>query len=414
MKEIILKNIQLVKTTARHLVNFTDDQICSIVLEVAASINENIPTILAENAKDLAKMPESDPKFDRLLLNSSRLKSMVSDMQKVANLPSPIGQIIETKTLPNGLHLQKIRVALGVLGIVYESRPNVTLDVFCIAIKSGNALVLKGSQDAQSSNECLVTILQKVLQKYDLQHIVYLMPAGRAHLVHLLEATKLVDCIIPRGSQGLIDYVRENSKVPVIETGAGVVHIYYDASADPEKSKEIITNAKARRVSVCNALDCLVIHQNHISDLPFLLHDLIIQHNCTIYADADSFDYLDALSNKVYLAENQHFGKEFLSMAMSIKTVQDIHEAVDFIAQYSSKHSECILSEDQKNIDYFTKNVDAAVVYVNASTSFTDGGEFGMGAEIGISTQKLHARGPMALSEMTSYKWIAIGNGQIR
>jgi glutamate-5-semialdehyde dehydrogenase len=290
----------------------------------------------------------------------------------------------------------------------------VTLDVFSICLKSGNAIVLKGSQDAYDSNFFIVGIIKKVLQQFDLQDIIYLLPAEREHLIHLLEAVNDVDCIIPRGSQKLIDYVRQHSKVPVIETGAGVVHTYIDQFADLEKAKNIITNAKARRVSVCNALDCLVVHQNRLNDLPFLLEKLIQQHDCTFFADKKSFKILEKASLNVFLATDNDFGKEHLSMALSIKTVKDDIEAVDFISTYSSKHSEAIVTENQGVMDFFTQNIDAAVVYVNASTAFTDGGEFGFGAEIGISTQKLHARGPMALREMTSYKWVVKGNGQVR
>ncbi len=410
----IKENIKKVRIAARQLSALSDAHFQAILHQVADAIDENTAQLLVENAKDLARMDSKDPKYDRLLLNENRVKSITNDMRKVADLESPLNRILEEKTTANGLFFQKISVALGVIGVVYESRPNVTLDVFSICLKSGNAIVLKGSQDAYDSNFFMVKIIKNVLQTFDLQDIIYLLPAEREHLIHLLEAVNDVDCIIPRGSQNLIDYVRQNSKVPVIETGAGVVHTYIDKSADLEKAKNIITNSKARRVSVCNALDCLVVHEKRLNDLPFLLKNLIEQHDCTFFADKKSFKIIEGISPNVHLATKSDFGKEHLSMTLSIKTVENEIEAVDFISSNSSKHSEAIVAENQGVMDFFAQNLDAAVVYINASTAFTDGGEFGFGAEIGISTQKLHARGPMALREMTSYKWLVKGDGQVR
>ena len=413
--EEIIQNIKKVKIASRTLVSIDEHLICNLLYNLAEEIRRYASDLIAENAKDLARMDSNDPKYDRLLLDKKRIDAIAEDMENVAHLPHPLGVVLEEKTLLNGLFLQKKSVPLGVIGIVYESRPNVTFDVFSIALKSGNALVLKGSSDAHFSNIFIVNMIKKVLQKFDLQDIIYLLPSERESLIYLLEAVDEVDCIIPRGSKGLIDYVRVNSKVPVIETGAGVVHVYIDEFADLKKGKKIVTNSKARRVSVCNALDCLVVHESRLKDLPFLLKDLLEKHNCTIFADEKSYAFLENKNEKlIQKATERHFGHEFLAMQLVIKTVADVEEAVDFISTFSSKHSEAIVTEKQVVADFFTLFIDAAVVYVNASTAFTDGGEFGMGAEIGISTQKLHARGPMALQEMTSYKWIVTGNGQVR
>lgn len=415
MEQEIIQNLKKVRLASRKLNALHDEQIAEIICNVANEIKKFAKDLIAENAKDLARMDSKDSKYDRLLLDEKRINSIADDMEKVAHLPSPLGQILEENILTNGLFLQKKTVPLGVIGIVYESRPNVTLDVFSITLKSGNATILKGSSDAHFSNIFIVNIIKNILQQYDLQDIIYLLPSERASLIHLLQAVNEVDCIIPRGSKGLIDYVRANSKVPVIETGAGVVHIYFDKEADLEKGKNIVTNSKARRVSVCNALDCLVLHESRLKDLSFLLENLLEKYNCEIFADEKSYEFLkNKNSNLVKNAKESDFGKEFLAMQLAVKTVENSNEAMDFINTFSSKHSEAIVTENQKTADLFTLNIDAAVVYVNASTAFTDGGEFGMGAEIGISTQKLHARGPMALREMTSYKWIVKGDGQIR
>ena len=374
------------------------------------------PEILDANQEDLDRMNPNDPKYDRLKLTEERLEGIASDLINVAKLDSPLGEIISGKTLDNGLELKKIRVPIGVIGIIYESRPNVTFDVFSLCLKTGNALVLKGGSDAYASNSCIVDVIHKVLKKNKVStDIVSLLPAGREATKALLQAVGFVDMIIPRGSQGLIDYVREHSKVPVIETGAGIVHTYFDQSADLEKGKEIICNAKTRRVSVCNALDCLLVHQSRVSDLEAMTLPLA-KKEVTIYADNQAYETLEGKypENLLHHAEQEHFGTEFLSMKMSLKVVTDTNEALEHIAKYSSKHSEAIIAEDEKTINHFLKAVDAAAVYANASTAFTDGAQFGLGAEIGISTQKLHARGPMALEEMTSYKWIIKGQGQVR
>ncbi len=412
----ILAQLKQVNKASRKLVRLSDKDIHTILNEVADLSLQSIPFILKENQKDLDRMDPENPKYDRLLLNKDRLRSIAKDIRKVADLPSPLNKVLDQRKVPNGLSMTKTSVPLGVIGIVFESRPNVTFDVFALCFKSGNASVLKGSRDAHFSNIAIIKIIHEVLAKYDLSDVVYLAPSEREALQPILEAVDYVDTIIPRGSQGLINFVREHSKVPVIETGAGIVHTYIAESADIEKGKAIIQNAKSRRVSVCNALDCLVIHKSRLTDLPFIMAGLDTNHQCLVYADAQAFDHLKDHYQKDLLlpATSDSFGTEFLSMKMSIKTVNSLDEAIDHIATYSSKHSEAIVAEDAATCDYFLKNVDAAVVYANSSTAFTDGGQFGMGAEIGISTQKLHARGPMALEELTSYKWIVRGNGQTR
>jgi glutamate-5-semialdehyde dehydrogenase len=361
-------------------------------------------------------MSPDNPKYDRLMLTHERIRDIASDIRSVAKLNSPLEEIIEQRTIANGLHLKKIRVPLGVVGIIYEARPNVTFDVFSLCLKSGNVCLLKGGSDAEYSNLAIVGILQRVLKRYNVnENIVQLLPADRESTTEMLNASDYIDILIPRGSQALIDFVRKNSSVPVIETGAGIVHTYFDKSADKKIGADIIANAKLRRVSVCNALDCLVIHRSRISDLSYLCRQLV-ENQVEIYADADSYMHLKEVfpDGLIFPAQEAHFGTEFLSKKISIKTVNSFNEALDHIAEYSSKHSEAIIASDTEIITRFFKDVDAAVVYANTSTAFTDGAQFEMGAEIGISTQKLHARGPMALMELTSYKWIVIGKGQIR
>ncbi|WP_339903734.1 glutamate-5-semialdehyde dehydrogenase [uncultured Cyclobacterium sp.] len=407
-----------VKTLAasRELSLLSEDKINKILDDLAMAAIKYTPEILDANQEDLDRMNPNDPKYDRLKLTEERLEGIASDLINVAKLDSPLEEIISEKTLNNGLVLKKIRVPIGVIGIIYESRPNVTFDVFSLCLKTGNALVLKGGSDAYASNSCIVKVIHKVLKKNKVStDIVSLLPAGREAAKALLQAVGFVDMIIPRGSQGLINYVREHSKVPVIETGAGIVHTYFDQSANLEKGTEIICNAKTRRVSVCNALDCLLVHQSRISDLEAMTVPLA-KKEVTIFADPQAYKELEGKypENLLHQAKQEHFGTEFLSMKMSLKIVSDTTEALEHIAKYSSKHSEAIIAEDDQTINHFLKAVDAAAVYANASTAFTDGAQFGLGAEIGISTQKLHARGPMALEEMTSYKWIIKGKGQVR
>jgi glutamate-5-semialdehyde dehydrogenase len=404
------------RKACRDIIHITDGQIVKILEKLAQVTLEHSDLLIEENAKDLTRMNEEDPKYDRLKLTIERIKDIASDMKNVAGLSSPLEEVLEERRIKNGLHLKKIRVPLGVVGIIYEARPNVTFDVFSLCLKSGNVCLLKGGSDAEFSNKAIINIIQQVLQEFELnKNIVQLLPVDRQSTLEMLNATNYIDIIIPRGSQALIDFVRKNSTVPVIETGAGIVHTYFDEKGDLNKGAAIITNAKLRRVSVCNALDCLVIHRSRISDLPYLCRHLVKQE-VEIYADETAYPILKDHypEGKIFKASSQHFGTEFLSKKMSVKSVNSIDEALDHIAEYSSKHSEAIISEDLNAINRFFKEIDAAVVYSNTSTAFTDGAQFEMGAEIGISTQKLHARGPMALKELTSYKWIVVGSGQIR
>lgn len=373
-------------------------------------------TILAANLIDLSAMEKSNPMYDRLLLTPERIAGIAADMRTVATLPSPLGRVQRELKRPNGMTISRVSVPFGVIGIIYEARPNVSFDVFSLCLKSGNACVLKGGTDAFHSNLAIVGLIQSVLEQHGLnRNCVTLLPAGREATAELLNAVGYVDMIIPRGGKGLIDFVRNNSRIPVIETGAGICHTYFDADGDLEKGKSIVFNAKTRRVSVCNSLDCLVVHSSRLSDLPELCA-MLATKNVLIYADEPAYNVLNGHYPESLLANagEDSFGTEFLDYKMAIKTVATTEEAVDHISVYSSRHSECIISENEKSISYFDTMVDAACVYTNVSTAFTDGSQFGLGAEIGISTQKLHARGPMALDELCSYKWIVKGNGQIR
>ncbi len=392
------------------------ETINSVLNQVADAAIANSEAILVENAKDLARMDKSDPKYDRLKLTADRIAGIASDMRNVASLPSPVGRELMQTTRPNGLKISKISVPFGVIGIIYEARPNVTFDVFSLCLKSGNACILKGGSDAIDSNTVIVEIIRSVLRNHNIdEHVLTLLPAGREEAAQLMNAHGYVDLIIPRGSQGLIDFVRKNSTIPVIETGAGICHTYFDESGDKEKGREIIYNAKTRRVSVCNALDCLIIHENRLNDLPYLLGRMT-EANVVVFADEKAYKTLGGKypDHLLQHATDESFGTEFLDYKMSVKTVAGFEEALEHIATYSSKHSEAIISEDQNRLAMFRKMVDAAAVYTNTSTAYTDGAQFGLGAEIGISTQKLHARGPMALEELTSYKWIIEGEGQVR
>lgn len=405
-----------VANASRKLALAEQSTINQLLKDLAEAAIANTEVILKENQKDLVRMSESDPKYDRLKLTEQRIKDIAKDLVNVSQLPSPLGRILDERKHQNGMELTKISVPLGVVGIIYEARPNVTFDVFSLCIKSGNACVLKGGSDAEFSNIAIVKIIKEVIRKYGLdEHILALLPAEREATTELLNAVGYVDIIIPRGSQNLINYVRENARVPTIETGAGIVHTYVDKSADLGKSIKIVNNAKTRRVSVCNALDCLIIHEDRLSDLADIVKPLV-ENKVMIYADQKAFNAIGAKypADLIQLANEEHFGTEFLDYKMAIKTVSDLDEALDHISKYSSKHSEAIIAEDKDVIDRFLKSVDASSVYANISTAFTDGAQFGLGAEIGISTQKLHARGPMALEEMTSYKWVIRGEGQIR
>jgi glutamate-5-semialdehyde dehydrogenase len=387
-----------------------------VLKDLASAAVAQTDFLLKENKKDLDRMDPNDPKYDRLKLTAARIKDIANEIINVAALKSPLGNILSKKIRPNGLHISKIRVPLGVVGVIYEARPNVTFDVFSLCFKTGNVCILKGGSDADNSNKAIIGIIHKVLSDHHIDvNTATLLPPEREATDALLNAIGYVDVLIPRGSQQLIDHVRNNSKIPVIETGAGIVHTYFDEFADLQKGKSIISNAKTRRVSVCNALDCLIVHNSRLRDLPKLVKPLG-EKQVEIYADEAAYMMLEGHYPDGILkhAKPEHFGTEFLSMKLSIKVVNSFEDALDHIATYSSKHSEAIISEDKNRVKAFLTQVDAAAVYVNASTAFTDGAQFGLGAEIGISTQKLHARGPMGLEELTSYKWIVKGNGQVR
>lgn len=397
--------------------NLIDDcTINKVLLALADEAEARAEYILSENAKDLAKMEKTNPMYDRLMLTADRIKGISGDMRNVAKLPSPLEKILVDRSLPNGLHLSKVSVPFGVIGIIYEARPNVSFDVFSLCFKSGNACVLKGGTDAYCSNSAIVEVIHSVLERFGIdKNVVALLPAGREATGEMLNAVGLIDMIIPRGSSNLINFVRQNAKVPVIETGAGICHTYFDETGDKVKGADIIFNGKTRRVSVCNALDCVIINEKRLLDLPFLCKRLATK-NVVIYADLKAYTILDGHYPAELLkkATEDSFGTEFLDYKIAIKTVADIDEALAHIAKYSSKHSEAIVSEDKANIAKFDKMVDAACVYTNTATVWTDGAQFGLGAEIGISTQKMHARGPMSLEEITTYKWIIKGDGQTR
>ena len=382
-----------VKCASRSLTLIPDNRRDEILLAVADAIGDNEAILLEANAKDLSRMEKSNPLYDRLQLTHDRLCGIASDMRHVAALPSPLGKVLKDKVLDNGLHLRRVSVPFGVIGMVFEARPNVAFDVFSLCFKSGNACVLKGGRDADDSNRAIVSLIHGILRDFDVDpNVVALLPATHEATAEMLNAVGYVDVCIPRGGRRLIDFVRDNAKVPVIETGAGVVHAYFDKEGDLEKGKRIINNAKTRRVSVCNALDCLLVHKDRAAELDALLAPM---------KDKVTFHY-------------DNYGTEWMSYDLSIKIVDSLEEAISHIAKYGSGHSECIITEDKEAARTFQTMVDAACVYVNAPTSFTDGAQFGLGAEIGISTQKLGPRGPMALEEITTYKWLIYGDGQIR
>ena len=419
------ETFQKVKAASKTLGLLTDEQRNEVLQAVADAIIAETPALLKANAEDLAKMDKTNPLYDRLQLTEQRLHDIAADMRHVSTLPSPLGRILKEKTLDNGLHLQRIAVPFGVIGMIYEARPNVTFDVFSLCFKSGNACVLKGGKDANSSNSAGVELIHRVLIKYGIDPAVAtLLPATHEATGEMLNAVGYIDLCIPRGGKKLIQFVRDTAKVPVIETGAGVVHCYFDKDGDVEMGKAIITNAKCRRCSVCNTLDTLIIHEQRLNDLPTLCEDLA-KREVKIHADAQAYEalkgnypdtLLDIVSDETPCpnADGNVWNTEWLSMQMGIKTVTSEDEALEHIATYGSGHSESIVSDNEAAQKKFQMMVDAACVYVNTPTSFTDGAQFGLGAEIGISTQKLGARGPMALEEITTYKWLITGNGQIR
>jgi len=418
------ETFEKVKKASKTLATLTDQQRNEILLAVADAIVNNSDALLQANAEDLARMDRENPLYDRLQLTEKRLADIAADMRNVATLPSPLGHITKQKTLPNGLRLCRVSVPFGVIGMIYEARPNVTFDVFSLCFKSGNACVLKGGRDADASNKAAVALIHKVIEEYVqsqpsnlnpqiLKDVVTLLPATHEATAEMLGAVGYIDLCIPRGGRKLIDFVRDNARVPVIETGAGVVNTYFDQDGDLEMGKAIINNAKTRRVSVCNALDCLIIHRERIWALPALCEKLAEKH-VVIYADDEAYHALSGSYPYLEHATAESFGTEFMDYKLAVKTVGSLDEALDHIDRYGSGHSEAIITRNEHAARRFQAHVDAACVYWNAPTSFTDGAQFGLGAEIGISTQKLGPRGPMALEEITTYKWLIEGEGQIR
>ena len=412
----LTETFQRVKKASRSLALLSDEQRNTILDAVADAIIDFKERILVANSQDLAKMDPKNPLYDRLQLTEKRLDDIAGDMRNVASLPSPLGYVTKEKTLPNGLRLHRISVPFGVIGMIYEARPNVTYDVFSLCFKSGNACVLKGGSDADLSNQASVELIHEVLVRFGVNpDVVTLLPATHEATGEMLNAVGYIDLCIPRGGRRLIDFVRDTARIPVIETGAGVVNTYFDKDGDVEMGKKIICNAKTRRVSVCNALDCLIIHESRLGDLVELVKPLL-DHKVTLYVDGPAYQLLRGQYPDVLLkpVTEESFGTEFMDYKMSIRTVASLDEALAHIDQFGSGHSEAIITNDEATARKFQAHVDAACVYWNAPTSFTDGAQFGLGAEIGISTQKLGPRGPMALEEITTYKWIIEGEGQTR
>ena len=408
------ETFEKVKRASKSLALLSDEQRNDILNAVADAIINNKTRILEANAQDLAKMSKENPLYDRLQLTDSRLEGIASDMRNVATLPTPLGHITKQKTLPNGLRLCRISVPFGVIGMIYEARPNVTFDVFSLCFKSGNACVLKGGKDADCSNREEVALIHEILEQYGVsKDVVALLPATHEATGEMLNAVGYVDLCIPRGGRKLIDFVRDTARIPVIETGAGVVNTYFDEEGDLEMGKAIINNAKTRRVSVCNALECLIIHESRLQDLPALCEKMA-EKNVIIYADSKAYAALDGKYPYLENATDDSFGTEFMDYKMAIKTVASLEEALEHIDENGSGHSESIITMNEQTARKFQAHVDAACVYWNAPTSFTDGAQFGLGAEIGISTQKLGPRGPMALEEICTYKWLIEGEGQTR
>lgn len=403
------------KKASLKLSSLSDKARNAVLLRLADAIVAEADTLLTANAEDLQNREPSDPLYDRLQLTKERLEGIAADMRKVVTLPDPLGRVLVDRVLPNGLQLRKVSVPFGVIGVIYESRPNVTFDVFSLCFKSGNACLLKGGRDAQQSNLAAVALIKRVLESMEVDtDVVNLLPATHEAAQALLSAEGYVDLVIPRGGKKLIQFVRDNARIPCIETGAGVVNTYFDAAGDLAKGIRIVTNAKTRRVSVCNALDCLIVHASRLADLPALVGEMA--EKVSLYADSRAYNALlgHYPAARLQPAGPDSFGTEYMDFKLAVKTVDSLQEALDHIRTYGSGHSEAIVTEDAAAATLFQQAVDAACVYVNAPTSFTDGAQFGLGAEIGISTQKLGARGPMGLEEITTTKWLITGSGQVR
>lgn len=409
------ETLKKLKVESRKLVLIEENIINKVLSNLADKLEKNSQYILEANLIDLKKIDSNDPIYDRVLLNEERIKNIAQSVRIISEYKSPISEILEEKVLENGLKLKKIRVPIGVVGVIFEARPNVIIDVFSLCFKSRNVCVMKGGSQCNETNLKIMEIIYEVLDEFNLRNAAFLLPNDREVVNELLKSDKYIDVIIPRGGKDLIRFVRDNSTIPVIETGAGVCHMYFDEFGDIRKGAEILFNAKTSRPSVCNALDTMLVHSSQIKALPELCSELI-EKNVEIRACKRSYEVLkDNYSDNLLLqAKDEDFGTEYLSLKMSVKVVDSLEDAISHINTYGSGHSEAIVTENKENAEKFLNAVDAAVVYVNASTRFTDGGVFGLGAEIGISTQKLHARGPMGIKELTSYKWQIRGDGQVR
>lgn len=409
----LIETLKKVKKASRELITVENSQIRDVLMKLADLLESKSDKILEANQKDLAEIDKDDPIYDRILLNEQRIKDISQSVRSIADYDSPIGEVLEERTLENGLELKKVRTPIGVIGAIFEGRPNVVIDIFVLCFKSQNSCVLKGGSDASNSNEILIDIIKKALG--ELAPVVELLPNDREVVAEFLKMDEYIDVIIPRGGHGLIDFVRKTALMPAIETGAGVVHTFFDESGETAMGANIVYNAKTTRPSVCNSLDTLLVHESRVADVGSLCEKMA-SDDVEIYADEACYEVLRGVypNELLYKATEDSFGTEYLSLKISVKVVDGIDEAISHINEHGSMHSEAIVTEDDANAARFLNEVDAAAVYVNTSTRFTDGGVFGLGAEVGISTQKLHARGPMGIKELTSYKWIVRGDGQIR
>ena len=403
--------LQEARSAAPRVGELSTEQKNSLLLALARALEDQMPSILAANRVDLETSALSEAMGERLALTSERVAAMATGVRDVAALPDPVGETLAEWDLPNGLHIKKVRVPLGVVGIIYESRPNVTIDAIALALKAGNAIVLRGGKEAARSNERLVEITASIPG----------MPSGAVQLLDsatrdsvdaLMKARGLVDVIVPRGGSGLIEYVVKNSTVPVIETGAGNCHVYVDQAADLDMANRIVLNSKTQRPSVCNAAEKLLVHRGIAKEYVPRIVKQLLEHGVEVRGDAETVAL--AAGQLVSHAQDSDWDEEYLRLCMAVKIVSGMDEAIAHINRHSTKHSEAIVTGDEKQARRFLRAVDSAVVYWNASTRFTDGGEFGFGAEMGISTQKLHCRGPFALAELTSSKYEVVGAGQVR
>jgi len=387
--------------------------------KVSQLLSERITDIVSANQIDYESGKTSglnDQMLDRLLLTPERIEGMATDVQTIKSLSDPIGEIIEQKTLDNGIELKKVRVPLGVLGSIYESRPNVTIDIASLAIKSGNAALLRGGKESVNSNIVLTQILKDALSNAGLPKsaVGLITDPDRSIVDEMLGLDEYIDLLVPRGGAGLIKHVYETASMPVVAGGIGVCHAFIDENADPQKVIPIVINSKTQRPTVCNALDTVLVHKNADTVMIQNMISELLDHQVEVRADEQILQHITLDNSLIKAASEDDWGTEFLSLVISIKTVDSLQEALEHIKTHGSGHTEAILSEDKTSQDTFTRTIDAAAVFVNASTRFTDGSQFGLGAEVGISTQKFHARGPLGLKELTSYKWIGIGNGQVR